>query len=153
MRNFFKTLLLAASLLSMQALHAEPAISVDGAWVRAVPPNSKVTAAYMNIHNASDQAIDLISGATEAFKTVELHQTVFEGEMAKMVKQEKITVPAQGTTALKPGDYHIMLIGRQVDLKAGDTVELTLQFSDETSQTLEIEVKQADMPAMKHHHH
>jgi hypothetical protein len=106
----------------------------------------------MKIHNTSDVAIDLIGGSTEAFKTVELHQTVFEGEMAKMVKQDKITIPAQGMTELKPGDYHIMLIDRQTELKVGDSVELTLQFSDETSQTLNIEVKQADMPMMHHHH-
>lgn len=150
MRNLFKTILLSATLLTAQLAHAE--VTITEAWVRAVPPTSTVTAAYMNISNDSDTDIDLISGSTETFKTVELHQTVFEGEMAKMVKQEKITIPAQGMTELKPGDYHIMLIDRQAELKMGDTVELTLNFSDETSQTLHIEVKQADMPMMHHKH-
>jgi len=151
--NLLKTLLLTVGLFSIQSLHAEDVLSVDDAWVRAVPPSSTVTAAYMKILNSSDVAIDLIGGSTEAFKTLELHQTVFEDEMAKMVKQDKITIPAQGMTELKPGDYHIMLIDRQVELKAGDSVELTLQFSDETNQTLNIEVKQAEMPMMHHHKH
>jgi len=152
MRNFLKSILLVSSFLFVHTAYAEQAISFDGAWVRAVPPTSTVTAAYMNIHNASQADIALLSGSTKAFKTVELHQTVFEGELAKMVKQEKITIPAQGMTELKPGDYHIMLIDRQVDLKVGDMVELTLQFSDESTQTLNIEVKQADMPMMHHKH-
>ncbi|WP_353571619.1 copper chaperone PCu(A)C [Candidatus Albibeggiatoa sp. nov. BB20] len=153
MRNLLKTLLLVIGFLSTQALYAEDVISIDGAWVRAVPPSSTVTAAYMKIHNLSDAAIDLIGGSTDAFKTVELHQTVFEGELAKMVKQEKITIPAQGATELKPGDYHIMLIDRQIDLNIGDSIELTLQFSDEISQTVSIEVKQANVPMMHQHKH
>ncbi len=95
--------------------------------------------------------IDFIIGK-KSFSEFSVHQTVFEGEMAKMVKQEKITISAQGMTALKPGDYHVMLIDRQVELKTGDSVELTLQFSDESSQSLNIEVKQSDMSMMQHHH-
>jgi copper(I)-binding protein len=37
-------------------------------------------------------------------------------------------VPAKGKTELKPGGYHIMLLGLKQDLKPGEKVPVTLKF-------------------------
>ncbi len=41
---------------------------------------------------------------------------------------EAIDVPANGQVELKPGGYHIMLIGLKQDMKVGDKIKLTLTF-------------------------
>jgi periplasmic copper chaperone A len=39
-----------------------------------------------------------------------------------------IDIPANGQIALAPGGFHAMLIGITRDLRAGDTLNLTLTF-------------------------
>ncbi|HQR82827.1 MAG TPA: copper chaperone PCu(A)C, partial [Thiotrichales bacterium] len=48
--------------------------------------------------------------------------------MHKMIAQPFLTIPEKGSLELKPGGYHIMLIGVQQPSKAGDVIpiELTL---------------------------
>ena len=40
----------------------------------------------------------------------------------------RLEIPAGGSVELKPGSYHIMLIGLKQDLKVGDSIEITLKF-------------------------
>jgi copper(I)-binding protein len=39
-----------------------------------------------------------------------------------------IDIPANGQVELKPGGFHVMLIGLTRDLNVGDSVQLTLTF-------------------------
>jgi copper(I)-binding protein len=50
------------------------------------------------------------------------------GGMMSMKPVDAIPVPAGETVDLKPGGYHVMLIGLTKDLKAGDTLDVTLTF-------------------------
>ena len=45
-----------------------------------------------------------------------------------MKRVDAIPVPAGGEVTLKPGSYHVMLIGLKKPLKTGDAVELHLRF-------------------------
>lgn len=53
-----------------------------------------------------------------------------------------LEVPAKGQVELKPGGYHVMLIGVKRDLKVGDKFSLELQFEKSGAITVEAEVKQ-----------
>ena len=50
------------------------------------------------------------------------------GGMLGMQPVDRVEIPAGGTLELKPGSYHIMLIGLNQDLKVGDTIEITLKL-------------------------
>jgi periplasmic copper chaperone A len=152
MRHLTLILIFSLSWLIAPNLYANPAVNIADAWVRAMPPNMTLTAAYMQLHNSSDEDIAIIGGSSNAFAQFELHKTIFEGEFAKMVAQSEINIPAHATVELKPGDFHIMLIDRQIPLNIGDVVEITLQFSDDSSRTISAEVKTAEMPTMHHKH-
>jgi hypothetical protein len=54
---------------------------------------------------------------------------------------EAIEVPANGQVELKPGGYHVMLVGLKQDLKVGDIVKLTLVFEKAGRIDVEAEVK------------
>ncbi|HTU00701.1 MAG TPA: copper chaperone PCu(A)C [Candidatus Sulfotelmatobacter sp.] len=90
--------------------------------------NDATSAVYLTLSNAGSQPDALVSAATDAARTVELHEVVQEGGVMKMRPIPSIPVPAGGKVELKPGGYHIMLLGLTHDLKPGDKVAVTLKF-------------------------
>jgi copper(I)-binding protein len=50
------------------------------------------------------------------------------GTMMGMRPVARVEIPAGGTLELKPGSYHIMLIGLSKDLVVGEKIEITLKF-------------------------
>jgi copper(I)-binding protein len=85
-------------------------------------------AVYVTLSNSGSQPDALVSASTDAAETSELHQTTNQGGVMMMRPVKSIAVPAHGKTELKPGGYHVMLMGLKHDLKPGDKVEVTLQF-------------------------
>ncbi len=101
------------------------------------------SAAYMVIRNTSGEPDKLIAASTDVAKTVELHTVIEEGGMMRMRQVEGgIDVPANGEVVLKPGGFHVMLIGLTRDLNAGDKVELTLTFEKAGQIPVTAEVRQ-----------
>ena len=50
------------------------------------------------------------------------------GSMLGMQRIERLEIPAGATVELKPGSFHLMLIDLTQELKAGETIEMTLSF-------------------------
>ncbi|MCC8394953.1 copper chaperone PCu(A)C [Paraburkholderia sp. MMS20-SJTR3] len=105
------------------------AISVKDAWVRWLP-NNLPAAGYATLVNAGDKPVDLVDVSSDDYGDVMLHQTVSNGSTQKMVMVDKLTVPAHGQVAIAPGGYHLMLEDAKHKVAPGDTVHLTLKFSD-----------------------
>ena len=110
------------------------AISVKDAWVRWLP-NNLPAAGYATLVNASDKPVDLVDISSNDYGDAMLHQTVSNGSTQKMVMVDKLTVPAHGQVSIAPGGYHVMLEDAKHKVAPGDTVHLTLKFSD--GETLE----------------
>lgn len=136
--KLFKTLM--ATLVATAALYAQ-SVDVTGIYVREVPPNMPNSAAFMQLKNLTDKPVALVSADSKAAKTVELHEHALVDGMMQMRQIPKIDIPANGTTALKPGGLHVMLIGLTQKLKEGESVTITLNFSDGESVTLDAPVK------------
>ncbi len=116
-------------------------LSIVAPYVREVPPGLTTSASFLTIINESEQDISLIKASSDVAKHVELHEHVHDNGMMKMRQVKTIKIPAHGKTVLKPGGYHIMLIGLTRKIKAGDWVDLTLEFSNAQQQTIKAEVK------------
>ena len=99
------------------------------------------SAIYMTIQNPSATADRLIKAQSEAAQTVELHTMAEENGLMKMHPVEAVDVPAQGEAVLKPGGFHVMLLGLTRDLKVGDKVTVTLTFEQAGAITVEAEVR------------
>jgi len=115
-------------------------IETHDAWARSALKDG-IGAAYLLLHNHSteDDALIGVSSDVAAFAEVHLSQMNADGTM-EMLKQESITLPADGELELKPGSYHIMLIGLKQDLKAGDEITVTLHFQHHEDITLTVPV-------------
>jgi len=142
-----KVLALSALLLSTATL-AE--VTVESPYARAVPPGQPNSAAFMTLTNSSE-AVSLIGGSSSAAKVVELHTHLHENGVMRMRKIDKIDVPAKGEVTLQPGGLHIMLLGLNEQLKADQLIDITLNFSDGSSQALQVPVKSV-MGGMKMSH-
>jgi copper(I)-binding protein len=121
--------LVATGGMSARAADARPAIAVQNAWVRWLP-NNLPAAAYATLTNSSDKPVDLVGVSSADYGSAMLHQTISNGSTQKMVMVDKLTVPAHGQVAIAPGGYHLMLEDAKRKIAPGDTVHLTLKFSD-----------------------
>jgi hypothetical protein len=134
-------MLTIAGLVLMQGVMAGHGITVSDAWVREAPPKATVLAGFMVINNHSGKKRSLVKASASGFGKAGLHRTVHEDGMAKMVHQEKIDIPANGSVVFKPGDYHIMLMKPKKSYKAGDHIKIILGFDDGSEITVKYTVR------------
>ena len=127
--------LLVASLaiLAITTVHARDykvgSIDVIDPWSRATPKGASVGAGYMKITNNGSTADRLIGGSSEIAPTFEIHEMSMEGGIARMrpVKGGLEIKPGE-TVELKPGSFHVMLVGLKKPLAAGEHVSAKLVF-------------------------
>lgn len=125
---------------------------VTNPWVRSAPPAMKMHAAYLVLMNPTGKAIDLVGVASPQYKMAELHLSKVEGGIATMVKQDQISIPANGKLAFAPGSFHIMLMHPRKAIKTGDTVDITLKFSDGSTKAVKAPVRKTQgMPEKMPH--
>ena len=110
--------------------HMKQTIHVHGAWIRAVPPVSHMSAAYLTIMNHGDTEDQLLSVETKLSKVAELHNVKEKDGMMSMFPVQFVPVTAGGVQDLKPGSYHIMLINLNKKPKLGEEYELVLTFKN-----------------------
>ncbi len=143
--NFYRVmgvLLLMAAASSVKAM----GVMVNDPWVRAAPPNAPALAAFMTLENHSGSDVSLVGVSTSLpVARVELHRTLMADGMMKMVQQKEMPVAAHGSLELKPGSWHIMMIGPQKVPVEGDSIHLTLRFSDGSEQKVMTPVRKGKM--------
>jgi periplasmic copper chaperone A len=102
-------------------------IHIENPWIRAsTGPNA---ALFMTLVNTEEKTPEkLISAQIEACAHAELHTHVEEKGVFRMREVEFIEIPAGGSTDLKPGGHHVMLMKIHSPLQEGDEVRVTLSF-------------------------
>ena len=127
-------------------------VEIDGAYARASIPNVPNSAAFFVIKNNSDKDIAITSANSDIAEKNELHTHIKENKMMKMIKIEKLVVPAKSSLELKSGGDHVMLMGLKKELKVGDEISLELSFSDGDKKKIKVPVKDlaSTMHKMQH---
>lgn len=128
-----------------------PAVVMTDVWARATPglPDEN-SAVYAVLQNKLAKADRVVSAAVpdSVAKRVELHTTVQEAGVMKMVQVEGFDLPASGTFKLEPGGNHIMLLGIAKQFKPGDTFTVSLKLQSGASVESRVEVKAMPGAAM-----
>lgn len=119
-------------------------ISIENAYVRATPPNTQNSAAFMVIHNAMKSDIKLVSASSDIAERVELHEHIHEDGMMKMRQVESINIKQEQEVSLQPGGYHVMFIGLKQALKEGDVVNLSLYFDNGDKINIDAPIKKTN---------
>ena len=159
MNKILTTFAAAVALTTSSALFAQSAsesIMVHDPYVRAMPPGQPNSGAFMTFKNSDSSAHAVVEASSPVSKVVELHTHIHKNGMMMMRRVDKIDIPANGETVLKPGGLHVMFIGLKHDLKVGQNVPVTLTFEDGSKKDIEapvrkIMMKMKKMPGMPMH--
>lgn len=117
-------------------------LSITHLWTRQTAPGQSNGGGFMTITNIGTGADRLVSGSSPAAAKVEIHTMSMDGGIMRMRPiKDGLDVPAGGKLELKPGGYHIMLIGLKAPLERGKLVPLTLKFEKAGTTTVNLKVE------------
>lgn len=142
-------LFLALLLTSISSAYATDKVKIKNAWISEAPPMAKSLAGYMEIHNKTDKSVLLRSIKSPGFERSEFHKTEIHEGMARMTPVSRLVIKPHSKVVFEPGGLHLMLINPKKLIKAGDKVEMTLHFSNDTKLTFNATVKK--MSSMHNH--
>ena len=123
---------------------------VEDAWSRERPDGAIVGGAFVTIHNKEGERDRLVAASSPIADRVEIHTTVMQGGVMSMLRQEELIIPAGETVVMKPGGFHIMLMGLKENLEKGKKFPLTLNFARAGEITVEVHVEEAGAMMMMH---
>lgn len=141
MKPFFALILLT--------LAASPSVqSKTNTNLTVIQPYVTVTQAaqlsgfvYGKIVNNTNQAQTLTSITTSASTRVEIQTMDSHNAKAIGRKVDQLTIPAQSSKVLEPGDTRIALLGLVKPLEAHEHITLTLHFSNKKTINVEVPVR------------
>ncbi|HEX5808712.1 MAG TPA: copper chaperone PCu(A)C [Anaerolineales bacterium] len=122
------------------------AIQVGNPWVRTVNTTEgmggSTTALFMKLQNNTDTPDMLLEAESDIADMVQIHLSEIDANgVSSMHEVQGVEIPANGSVELKPGSYHIMVMGLKQMIKEGDTVTFSLTFQKAGTITVEAPVK------------
>ncbi len=104
-------------------------LSVDHPWARATPHGAKVAGGFLTVVNNGTVDDRLVSVVADVAEHAEIHEmSMKDNVMTMRPLAGGLAVPAGGEVALKPGGYHLMLVGLKRMLRQGESFAATLTF-------------------------
>ena len=131
---------------------SEP-IAVDGGYVRESIPGTGITSAYMTITNSSEQVFTLIGASSKRSPRIEIHEHTMSDGMMRMRQKRSIVIKAKESVTLQPSGLHFMVFDLPSPLKQGETMPVTLHFTDAQDVTIKLPVQGLKKKNNHHHHH
>ncbi|HTN65183.1 MAG TPA: copper chaperone PCu(A)C [Burkholderiaceae bacterium] len=126
-------------------------LHVDHPYARATVPGQPSGAAYMTLENRGKDGDRLLAAASPVAQKTEIHTMSMDGNVMKMRQVAGIDLAPASKVVMKPGDgYHIMLLGLKQQLKAGDTLPLTLTFEKAGKLEVSVPVQEVKRAPMMH---
>lgn len=125
-----KRLALAAALvlLATPVLASSASVQVRKAWARPAPQGGN-GAGYAVIANPGPKADKLTGAASPVAARIEIHESmVMNGQAMMHPRPGGLAIPAGGSAQLKPGGFHLMMMGLKRPLRAGEHFPMTLTF-------------------------
>jgi periplasmic copper chaperone A len=133
----------------LSACGPEKGIQVREAWARPGPQGEN-GAIYFVIENHSSETHELTGVTSDIAEAVEMHESRMSGDVMQMQQLASVSLGPGMEVIFEPGGLHLMLIGLRRELKAGDEIELTLQFRN--FEDIKVMVPVRDTPAPEEGH-
>jgi VCBS repeat-containing protein len=119
--------------------------TVSDAWIRGTVAQQKATGMFAKLTSATGGK--LVGASSPAAGAVEVHEMKMDGDRMTMAAVPALDLPAGKAVELKPGGYHIMLLGLKQPLKAGEKVAVTLVVEGKDGKRENVDV-QAEVRAL-----
>ena len=108
----------------------EDGLSADHAQIRATAPNAPASAGYLQLTNKTGQTQTLMAASAPFSQLTQIHDMKHEDGVMKMQEiTGGLVVPDGLTIKLMPKGRHLMFMGLDRQLNAGEAFEITLNFT------------------------
>jgi copper(I)-binding protein len=114
--------------------------AVTAAWARAADSGA-TGGAYLTIVNHDSVTVELVSVATVLAASAEVHESMQHDGMSHMMPRTSVSIGARDSLVMAPGGMHVMLNQLTRALTAGDSVPLTVRFSNGDSVLVRVPVR------------
>ncbi len=144
-RRGLAAILAAVALLALMTAGCSsqpPEITIDGQYGELSPVFFGVASVFMTIRNGGGGDAVTGIGVNVPGAIVELHDV----KGGRMVKVEKIAVPAHGNAELKPGGLHIMVFNMPKTMREGSEIVLSLSFAHSSEQKVTVRLEKPKEP-------
>ena len=131
--------MLTAALAFVAGAHAAD-IEVTDAFARAsATPKAASAAAYVSFKNkgAADR---LVMVTTQQAAMAHIHESKTVDGVMSMEMVDAVEIGAGGTFEMKPGGFHIMLMGLKAPLVKGGTLKMEMTFERNGKMSIEMPV-------------
>lgn len=126
-------------LAGLASVSAHAQLQVSDAWARATVAQQKASGAFFQLRANAD--LRLVEARSPVAMMVEIHEMAMEGSVMRMRAIDGLDLKAGKTVEFKPGGLHVMLMGLNKPLNAGDKLPLTLVYEDKAKQRREVQVQ------------
>lgn len=129
--------------LNNSVVSAPAGLTFTNPWARPVTliPNTITnTAVYLSIKSNTAADYKLINASSDIANRTEIHQTVTDQGVSKMVKISNFSIPGNTVVNFEPGGAHIMLYDLKRSLNLGDKFKITLFFENGSAKDIEVQV-------------
>ena len=116
-------------------------LEISNPWIKNLPPSVPVRAGYMTLHNPQSKTVSIVSLSSDAFGSIEIHQTIAQDGMMRMEQVPALKIEPDSTVQLAPGGLHLMMMNPIEPTRIGDTIEILILIDDGSEQKLEMRVK------------
>ncbi len=106
-----------------------PPLTATGVVAFAPLPGSEVSAAYLTLHNHSQEALTIQQVSSPEFAKVEIHESMTVDDVIRMRRLDSLTLDAGTGTRFVSGGKHLMLIEPVSELAPGQSVTLQFEYN------------------------
>jgi len=106
-----------------------PPLTAKGVVAFAPLPGSEVSAAYLTLHNHSQEALTIQRVSSPEFAKVEIHENMTVDDVNRMRRLDSLTLDAGTRTQFVSGGKHLMLIEPVSELAPGQSVTLQFEYN------------------------
>lgn len=138
MKTIIKILCIAVLLTPIKVIAS---IDADDLWLRESIPGQANGAGFGTIYNHGETDMLLLGGSVAVADDIEVHRHVHSDGQMRMERMEALVIPTGESVTLQPGGYHLMLMNLLRPLTTDEEHEVTLYFSDGTSEVVIVKVR------------
>jgi copper(I)-binding protein len=124
------------------------------AWIKEPLSGMDATAAYLLIHNHSEDSDRLMGVVTDIAEVAEIHEmTLVDGVMKMRRVDAGVSIAPDERASLEPGGLHIMLFNVNREIHAGEAYVISLNFKRSGQVDIPFIVKKGVKPKSEQHDH
>ena len=127
---------------------------IEDFWIKSSIGNHKMTSGYLKIKNTNNFDERLTSVVSDFSKKIELHEMAVKNDIMTMKKLDNGLMIRAGTEVhLRPGNYHLMFINLNGQVKVMNSYKVNFIFENSGSVMIDMPVLEKKFKVDYNHNH